>query len=403
MRFSFNKQPAGEGAPLGIYVHVPFCRSKCEYCDFYSLGGGLNQEAMDRYLQAVLLQIQEAGQRAPGYEVDTVYFGGGTPSFFGAQRLCRILREIDRRFHLSPDAEITLEANPDSITVQQLYRLRKAGFNRISIGVQSDDDAQLKSLGRPHSFRQAQTAVSLARRAGFSNVSVDLMFGLPSQSREQWMNTLRNTVTLLKPDHISCYGLKVEPGTRLYEYKDCANLPDDDVQADMYFYAVQTLEELGYAQYEISNFCRPGMECRHNLKYWFGEPYLGFGPAAASDFGGKRYTAQADLEQYIRGMTEQGVILSQCDTIAQKERAGEYLMLRLRTSHGIEWQEYATRFLLPFAPLEELLLKYEEHDLAQKLENGRWRLTPKGFMVSNSIIVELLEAQQNSSPLAKLR
>ena len=228
------------------------------------------------------------------------------------------------------------------------------------------------------------------------------MFGLPNQSREQWMATLRNVLNL-KPDHISCYGLKVEPGTPLYEYRDGANLPDDDAQADMYFYAVQTLEDMGYQQYEISNFARPGMECRHNLKYWMGEPYIGFGPAASSDFGGKRYTAAANLDQYITGVMEQGVILSECETIPQRERAGEYLMLRLRTSYGIEENEYVHKFLLPFEPLEALLATYEKRGLACKEENGRWRLTAKGFMVSNSILVQLLEAQQQSNPLAKVR
>ena len=400
-----RKQPKTPAAlkPLGIYVHVPFCRSKCEYCDFYSLGGGLNKESMELYLQAVLAHIRETAQRVTGYEVDTVYFGGGTPSFFGAQGLVRILTEIDRRFRLSRDTEITLEANPDSITAQGLAKLRRAGFNRISIGVQTDLDEQLKALGRPHNFKQAQMAVSQARRAGFTNVSIDLMFGLPSQSRQQWMETLRNVLTTMKPDHISCYGLKVEPGTRLYDYQDCANLPDDDAQADMYFYAVETLEEYGYVQYEISNFCQPGMESRHNLKYWTGQPYIGFGPAASSDFGGKRFTAQANLDQYITGVMEQGVILSECETIPMRERAGEYLMLRLRTSLGIEEHEYVRSFLLPFEPLEQRLEFYEDRGLAQKQDNGRWRLTPKGFMVSNTILVDLLEIQQQSNPLAKLR
>ncbi len=388
--------------PLGIYIHVPFCRSKCEYCDFYSLGGGLNKESMDLYLQAVLAHIKETAQRVVGYSVDTIYFGGGTPSFFGAQGLCRILSEIDRRFQLEKDVEITLEANPDSVTAQSLEKLRRAGFNRISIGVQTDDDAQLKSLGRPHTYKQAQMAVSQARRAGFQNVSVDLMFGLPSQSREQWMSTLRNVLDL-KPDHISCYGLKVEPGTRLWEYKDCANLPDDDAQADMYFYAVETLESFGYHQYEISNFSKPGLECRHNLKYWTGEPYLGFGPAASSDFAGKRFTAAANLDQYITGILEQRTILSECESIPLRERAGEYLMLRLRTSIGIEENEYMQTYLLPFEPLEKLLTTYAKRDLAKKEETGRWRLTPKGFMVSNAILVELLEVQQQSKPLAKIR
>ena len=398
-----NKNPMQDlRRPLGIYVHVPFCRSKCEYCDFYSLGGGMNRESMDLYLQAVLAHIRESAQRVVGYEVDTVYFGGGTPSFFGHQGLIRILTEIDRRFRLSKDAEITLEANPDSVNAQSLEKLRRAGFNRISIGVQTDDDAQLKALGRPHTYQQAQQAVSLARRAGFHNVSVDLMFGLPSQSRQQWMNTLRNVLDL-KPDHLSCYGLKVEEGTRLYAYKDCANLPDDDAQADMYFYAVETLQSFGYQQYEISNFAKPGLECRHNLKYWMGDPYLGFGPAAVSDFAGKRYTAAADLDQYITGILEQKTILSACDAIPTRERAGEYLMLRLRTSYGIEENEYMQTYLLPFAPLEQLLTTYAQRDLAKKEENGRWRLTPKGFLVSNAILVELLEVQQKSSPLAKIR
>ncbi|MBR4098966.1 MAG: radical SAM family heme chaperone HemW, partial [Clostridium sp.] len=340
--------------PLGLYIHVPFCRSKCEYCDFYSLGGGLNHEAMEQYLKAVLAHIKETAQRVVGYRVDTVYFGGGTPSFFGAEGLCRILAEIDRRFQLDRDAEITLEANPDSVTAQGLAKLRRASFNRISIGVQTDEDTKLKALGRPHTYKQAQMAVSLARRAGFTNVSVDLMFGLPNQNRQQWMATLRNVMDL-KPDHISCYGLKVEPGTRLYEYREGANLPDDDAQADMYFYAVETLEEMGYQQYEISNFARPGMECRHNMKYWTGEEYIGFGPAASSDFAGKRFTAAADLETYITGVMEQGVILSECESIPLRERAGEYLMLRLRTALGVEENEYMQNFLLPFGPIEQLL------------------------------------------------
>ena len=185
-----------------------------------------------------------AAQGAAGYEVDTVYFGGGTPSFFGAGGLAKIFAEIARRFDVSRDAAVSLEANPASVPQPKLQRLRRPGFNRISIGVQSDDDAQRKALGRPHNYRQAQQAVSLSRRAGFDNISVDLMYGLPNQSREQWMQTLRNVIDL-KADHISCYGLKVEPGTKLWTYKDCANLPDADAQADMYFYAVETLEQFG--------------------------------------------------------------------------------------------------------------------------------------------------------------
>lgn len=384
---------------LGIYVHIPFCRSKCEYCDFYSLPGARNRDLMERYLDAVILHIREAAQGAAGYEVDTVYFGGGTPSFFGAGGLSKIFAEIDRRFDVSRDAEVTLEANPDSVTLPMLTHLRRAGFNRISIGVQSDNDAQLKALGRPHNYWQAQQAVSLSRRAGFDNVSVDLMFGLPNQSREQWMQTLRNVIDL-KADHISCYGLKVEPGTKLWSYKDCANLPDDDAQADMYFYAVETLEQFGYHQYEISNFAHDGFICRHNMKYWVGDEYLGFGPCAASDFAGRRFTIEPNLEKYIKGVMKKGVIVSESELVPLRERAGEYLMLRLRTVDGIEKGEYTRSFLLPFEPIEEILLKLQAQELAV-FSAGRWHLTPKGFMLSNSILVELLEAQQKSKPLTR--
>ena len=387
--------------PLGIYVHIPFCRSKCEYCDFYSIPGARNKDLMERYLDATVAHIRETAPAAPGYEVDTVYFGGGTPSFFGARGLSRLFAEIDRRFNVSRDAEVTFEANPDSVTLPMLMSLRRAGFNRISIGVQSDLDEQLKALGRPHNYKQAQQAVSLARRAGFDNVSVDLMFGLPNQSREQWMQTLRHVIDL-KADHISCYGLKVEPGTKLYAYQNCANLPDDDAQADMYFYAVETLESFGYKQYEISNFAKDGYICRHNMKYWVGDEYLGFGPCAASDFAGKRFTIEPDLEKYITGVMNKGVILSECETVPLRERAGEYLMLRLRTVDGVEEGEYARSFLLPFKPIEKVLLDLQKQDLTV-LTNGRWRLTPKGFMVSNSILVRLLDEQQRSKPLAQKR
>ena len=387
---------------LGIYIHIPFCRAKCQYCDFYSMGGARNREAMDKYLQALTAHIRECAKLAPDYTVDTVYFGGGTPSFFGAEGLEKIFSEIAKRFTLDKSAEVTLEANPDSVSTQSLTRLHRAGFNRISIGVQSDDDEMLKKLGRPHNYLQAKNAVSAARRAGFENVSVDLMYGLPSQSREAWTATVKNVLDL-EPDHISCYGLKVEENTPLYEYHTLANLPDDDAQADMYLTACEILEKAGLNQYEISNFAKPGFQSRHNLKYWQGDEYLGFGPSAASDFAGKRFTAARSLEGYIEGVMGQGVILSECESIPKKERAGEYLMLRLRTTSGIEAEEYMKSFLLPFAPLEKLLIKYERSGLAVKTADDRWHLTPKGFLVSNAIIVELLEAQQRSTPLAKKR
>ena len=386
-----------EKKKLGIYVHIPFCKSKCEYCDFYSIGGGRDKRLTDDYLQTLADHIKEAGLLAPDYIVDTVYFGGGTPSFFGADNLERILDEIHRHFRLSSEAEITAEANPDSVTLPGLRRMLRAGFNRLSIGVQSDDDEMLKKLGRPHNFQQAKQAMELARKAGFANISLDLMYGLPNQTVAQWKETLLQIIAL-RPEHISCYGLKVEENTPLWTYKDCANLPDDDTQAQMYLEAAKLLEEYNYGQYEISNFTKKGFHSRHNMKYWTGGEYLGFGPTAASDFGGRRFTIVRDLKKYIQGIAKEEAVLSENEEIPMRERAGEYLMLRLRTAAGIRREEYEKQYLLSFDPLEEDLRRFAEHGLAEQA-GKRWRLTPRGWLVSNRIILKLLDSQSNSPSL----
>ena len=388
--------------PLGIYIHIPFCRSKCQYCDFYSIGGSRDLRLVDNYLQALMQHFKETGPRATDYVVDTVYFGGGTPSFFGADNLRRIFAELQHRFRVDKDAEITFEANPDSVSSGLLKKLRAEGFNRMSLGVQSDRDDVLQKLGRPHSYEQAVNAVKLARSCGFDNISLDLMYGLPSQTAPQWEETLRH-VLRLRPEHMSCYGLKVEEGTPLWEYKDEANLPSDEVQAEMYLKTVDILETAGYRQYEISNFAKPGFESRHNLKYWMGDEYIGFGPAAASDFAGKRYTNNPDIQNYIRGILKQDVpILSECDTVPPRERAGEYVMLRLRTTKGISPEEYEKNYLMPFEPLLDAIVPLAEKGLFVQ-DGDRWVLTPTGFLVSNQIIGRLQEAQEKSEPLAKKR
>lgn len=397
----FLTRRQGEKKSLGIYVHIPFCKSKCEYCDFYSLGGGRDRRTTDDYLQALADHIKETGELAQGYEVDTVYFGGGTPSFFGAENLEKILDEIHRHFIMSMNAEITLEANPDSVTLPSLKRLLRAGFNRISIGVQSDDDQMLKKLGRPHTFQQAKQAMQLARKAGFANISLDLMYGLPNQTLSAWKETVIR-IAGMRPEHISCYALKVEEGTPLWEYKDCANLPNDDVQADMYLAASEILREYGYEHYEISNFSKKGFRSRHNMKYWTGGEYIGFGPTAASDFAGRRFTVKRSLKGYIGGIAKKEAILSECEEIPARERAGEYVMLRLRTDLGINAAEYEKKYLLPFAPLERLLTRFAEEGLAEKVKDS-WCLTERGWLLSNQIILALIEAQSRSDTLAKRR
>ena len=383
-----------ERIPLGIYIHVPFCRSKCQYCDFYSETTN-NDRVLDAYIQAMRQHIREAGKLAPNHQVDTIYFGGGTPTFFGADGMASILAAIRMAFRVTNDAEITFEANPDSVSDKLLRRLRAEGFNRVSLGIQTDDDELLKRLGRPHNYAQAVNAVERIRRAGFRNLSLDLMYGLPGQTTVQWENTLRNVLSL-NPDHMSCYALKVEEGTPLYRYKDVAGIPNDDTQADMYLTAVQILRSRGFRQYEISNFAKKGCQSRHNLKYWLGHEYLGFGPSASSDFAGKRFTMVRDLAAYVQGILNKQTVVEEVEEVPQRERAAEYLMTRLRTTYGIQKEEYENKYLLPFAPLEQALESFGARDLAICTSDGHWYLTPEGFLLSNSIITDLQIIQERT-------
>ena len=385
--------------PLGLYIHVPFCRSKCQYCDFYSMATK-EDKLFDGYLDAVCDHIKEAGELAPGYKVDSIYFGGGTPTFFGADGMATLLAAVRKHFDVANDAEITFEANPDSVSDKLLRRLRAEGFNRVSLGVQCDNDEILKKIGRPHDYAQAVSAVQRIRKAGFRNLSVDLMYGLPGQTLNGWKDTLER-VLALNPEHISCYGLKLEEGTPMYEYRDYLNLPGDDLQADMYLAAVELLRARGFRQYEISNFARKGLYSRHNMKYWTGGEYLGFGPNASSDFAGRRFTIIRDLQGYIDGIKNGGEVLQDVEDIPIRERAGEYLMMRLRTSTGIAREEYERQYLLPFGPIEEALEKCRSFGHATQGDDGRWRLTPKGFLISNSIISDLLLIQDGCEQLQR--
>lgn len=379
---------------LGIYIHIPFCRSKCDYCDFYSVAG---QEArMDEYQKALMAHMKETAPQTKGWQIDTVYFGGGTPSFYGEKRLRELLRLINKRFDLSKVAEITVECNPDSVDLKMLQALHKAGVNRLSLGVQSACDRELQCVHRPHTFEQAVQAVELARTAKFHNLSLDLIYGLPGQTAEGWQDTVERALAL-KPEHLSCYGLKVEPGTPLdYRVSRGEQLPDDDAQADMYLWTVDRLAREGYRQYEISNFARTGFQSRHNLKYWMGHPYIGFGSGAHSDFGGRRYSFLRDLEGYIAGVLNGGTLIDSSDLIPARERGSEYLMLRLRTTRGIEEWEYRREFFLDFDPIEQKLEDYERHGWAER-HDRRWHLTPKGFLVSNQLIGELLSVQEEAT------
>ena len=380
-----KKPDIDRNRPLGLYLHIPFCKAKCAYCDFYSLAH--SEEKMDAYAAALARHITEVAPQMQNHRVDTVYFGGGTPSYLGHKRLIALLKTIKKQCRVWDRAEITLEANPDSAGDWRALRaLRRAGFNRISLGVQSSDDEELRRLGRVHTWQQVKDAVAACRKAGLDNISLDLIYGLPDQTMERWENTLADAL-VLAPRHISCYGLKLEEGTPLYARRDSLTLPDGDMQADMYLYAVELLGQNGYAQYEISNFAQPGYESRHNLKYWTLGEYAGFGPGAHSDMGGVRFAYERDLDGYIAGELR----LSEMEEIAPFDRDLEYIMLSLRTVQGIDSAYFQRQFRQKFQPMEELLAQYEVHGLAARTERG-WRLTPRGFFVSNAIIVSLQEA-----------
>ena len=380
---------------LGIYIHIPFCRSKCDYCDFYSLAGA--EERMDAYQKALLAHMKETARVAGEIPVDTIYFGGGTPSYYGDKRLRELLKAVRKLFSVEKDAEITMEANPDSVTFKSLRALRRAGFNRLSMGLQSACPSELAAVHRPHSVEQGDEAVVAARAAKIKNLSLDLIYGLPGQSEESWHNTLEHALSL-NPEHLSCYGLKVEEGTPLAQRVAAGEvLPDDDTQAELYLWTVERLRPAGYEQYEISNFAKPGFASRHNLRYWLTRPYIGFGPGAHSDFGGRRYSWIRDLDGYIKGVLEGGELLDSQDLIPQRERGGEYLMLRLRTTRGIEEWEYRGTYYMDFTPIEQRLQEFSARGWAEKTPEGRWRLTPKGFLVSNQLIGDLMERQREVS------
>lgn len=371
---------------VGIYVHIPFCKRKCEYCDFYSVCS-FDDKLLDNYLKALVRQLDDYAAGGYRYTLDTLYIGGGTPSVFGGKRLGILIKEIRKRFDFTRDAEITVEVNPESADKGLFKQLAKAGVNRISMGVQSSDDHQLDSLGRLHDFKTAEYAVMLCRKYCTDNISLDLMYGLEGQDMEGWLRSV-NDIAALKPKHISCYALSLEEGTPMF--KRSPQLPDDDMVADMYYAASDRLNELGYEHYEISNFAVKGYRAAHNSRYWDLRPYIGIGAAAHSFFGDKRYSIIKDVKEYINRVLAGESVIDEADEIAVKNRSGEYVMLKLRTSDGIDESVYARRFGEQFERYADRIKKYIPSGHAE-CGGGIYRLTPKGFFVSNTIISDVLD------------
>lgn len=355
--------------PLGLYIHIPFCKQKCNYCDFYSVA--VNNKTKRDYVTALQREIKQWGDKL-GRPIDTVYFGGGTPSLL-AEFLPEIMSAVKSSFKVLAGAEITMEMNPGDNAEEVLDFALKSGVNRLSIGVQSGDNEELGILGRRHTVEETVQTVRIARALGFNNISIDIMLALPASTPESLKKSL-DFVTDLNPEHISAYILKIEENTPFHKICDTLNLPDEDTTADQYLQMCEYLENKGYEHYEISNFCKKGMASRHNLKYWELEEYLGIGPAAHSFVEGKRFFYRRNLTDFINGSSPLP------DGIGGTE--AERIMLSLRLSKGLEI-EFNRKLEKKCDLLEKNGLLYTD--------KNRIVLTDKGMLLSNSIITEILE------------
>lgn len=377
---------------LGLYFHVPFCRAKCAYCDFYSFAPR-DPAVQERYVNALLLHMQSYKDGARDYVADTVFIGGGTPTTLPTDQLLRLIRGIKQNFHLTKGAEFTVEANPATVDVSMLNRLRRAGVNRLSMGLQSANNEELSALSRIHRREDFEESFRAARRAKIDNINVDLMFGIPYQTKRSLLRTLRYVVHL-GPEHISLYDLILEPGTPLFRKKDALPFPSEDEDVDMYLTAVEFLAQNGYAQYEVSNFARPGYQCMHNQKYWNCEEYLGLGVSAHSYFMDNRFSFTKDLKRYMTGLeipASRVKLTDENDTISQQERIGEYIMLRFRLTAGLKDKEFSRRFGFSFSQIYgRKMQRYIDGGFAT-YHDGVYALTPQGMFVSNYILSDLLD------------
>ena len=367
--------------PIGLYIHVPFCVKKCNYCDFCSYPAkDVSSSARASYLETLSDELR-GYKREERVCVDTVFFGGGTPSLLEPFEIEKIFEAINESFDVVQTAEITIEVNPGTVTEEKLLLYKALGVNRISIGLQSIHENELKKLGRIHSYDEFVSAYTLARKCGFDNISIDLMYGIPDQTVESFAKTI-DAVIALSPEHVSAYGLILEEGTPLYCMRDSLILPDEDGECDMYELAYRRLTEAGYSHYEISNYARQDRASRHNLHYWRREEYIGVGVAAHSYFEGVRYSNPSSLDDYLKGDTKE----SETDTDA----AFEYAMLALRLAEGFSLSEYEKSFSHSFFEgRKDRIDRYIALGY-MTVSEGRLALTDRGMYVSNAILSDLL-------------
>lgn len=375
--------------PLGIYLHIPYCLHKCGYCDFNSHPE--NREEADIYVTALLSESNHYASRLAGRTVATVFFGGGTPTLLPPASLDKILGNIKNNFNLSEDCEITIEANPATIKRETLEQIRSSGFNRISIGVQSFDADELKLLERVHNEEEIHTTIERARLAGFDNLSLDLMFGLPGQSPEKWHSHLLKALEK-KPNHISAYSLTIEPATSFFKLQErgLLSLPPDETQLEMFQDTIDTLQSAGYEQYEISNYALPGFESRHNLNYWDNGEYLGLGAGASSYLNGERFKNTLLPSRYIREVQAQGTAVESTETLELLHAMGETIMLGLRRLKGIAIEDFENRFQISFNKVYGKVMEPLLNEGLITLNQNRMALSRKGLYLADSVILKFM-------------
>ena len=379
---------------LELYVHIPFCVRKCEYCDFLSAPAGADTQ--QEYVRNLLLEIEQKGVRCTDYEVTTIFFGGGTPSILKAGWIADILDAIHRNFKVRKDAEITIECNPGTLTFEKLSIYKSAGINRISVGLQSASDAELRELGRIHTYEDFLRSYDLIRKKGFSNVNIDLMAALPGQTLKSYEQTLRR-VLALKPEHISAYSLIIEEGTPFYEKYEADELlrekgekpqmlPSEETERLMYERTKELLFAHGYERYEISNYARRGYACRHNIGYWRRENYLGFGLGSASLLENERFHNTTDLADYLGG----DYLAYEQEKLDKKSQMEEFMFLGLRMTEGISTEWFRQTFGLTVELVYGPVLEQQIADRLLRKEDGRIFLTERGLDVSNYVMAQFL-------------
>ena len=366
-----------------LYIHIPFCVRKCAYCDFLSAPG--SEEAKASYTEALLREIEAV--KTEKREVSSIFVGGGTPSALSPSLMGDIFEKIHKSFSVAPDAEITIEANPGTLSKEKLFLYRNVGINRLSLGLQSPEAAELKSLGRIHTYEEFLESFSLAREAGFQNINVDLMCALPDQTYEGWIRNLR-TVAALHPEHISAYSLIIEEGTPFAQRK--LNLPDEDTEYRMYEDTAGILAEYGYEQYEISNYAKKALACQHNVGYWTRKEYLGLGLGAASLWGNQRFSNTSDFSAYLKESGSPEKIRENRETLSLEDEMSEFMFLGLRMTEGVSKAEFLEGFGTPIESVYgNVLDKYKSVGLLEEKE-GRIFLTRAGIHVSNGVMAEFL-------------